>query len=59
MKRARPLPLLRVFLAPAVVFFVSLIGLIWALLVDGIPDMFASLAVAVSVIVPAWWSLRR
>lgn len=59
MKKARPFPFRRVFLVPAILFAVSLGGLVWALLVNGPQDIVAALAVAVSLAVPAWYILRR
>ncbi|ABI78768.1 conserved hypothetical protein [Hyphomonas neptunium ATCC 15444] len=59
MKKTRTLPLRRVFLIPLALFLISFTGLVWALLVDGLPDVFAGIAVAVSVIVPGWFVLRR
>lgn len=59
MKKAKPLPLRRIFLIPALLFAISLGGLIWALLVDGPQDVLAALAVALSLAVPAVYVFRR
>lgn len=59
MKKSRPFPFRRVFLLPALLFGISLGGLVWALLVDGPQDILAALAVAVSLAVPAWYIFRR
>lgn len=59
MKKDRAFSLRRVFFIPAALFLISLAGLVWALLVDGFSDAFAGLAVAVSLLVPAWYILRH
>ena len=59
MKKTKPLPLGRIFLIPAVLFAISLGGLIWALLVDGPQDIVAALAVALSLAISAVYAFRR
>jgi hypothetical protein len=56
-KRSRPLSLGAIFFVPVIIALFSLIGLVAALLDDGVYDLLSWLGLAVPVAVIAW-SLR-
>ncbi|MGQ8366894.1 hypothetical protein [Glaciecola sp. 1036] len=58
-KANRALSKWQIFKWPSILFVLSFFGLILALLVDGAADWFAVAAIAVSVIVPVKFLIRR
>ncbi|GHE88991.1 hypothetical protein [Thalassotalea profundi] len=56
---AKQLSLWQIFKWPIFMFILSLTGIITALLVDGLIDIFASLTLASTLIVTAWYALKQ
>ena len=55
----KELGLVAVFGAPAVIFVLSLIGLIGALVAEGVQDLFYSALLGSTVVVTVWALIRR
>lgn len=55
---AKQLSIWQIFTLPLIMFLLSLAGIFVALLVDGLTDVLASLALASTVGVLAWFALR-
>jgi len=55
----KDLGLVAVFGAPAVIFVLSLIGLIGALVAEGVQDLFYSALLGSTVVVTVWALIRR
>lgn len=55
---AKPLTIWQIFTLPMIMFLLSLAGIFIALLVDGMTELLANLALASTVAVVVWFVLR-